>query len=466
MKKAFPPSSVSPREVFEQVTRVVTAADSNYRAVISLASEFRESTLGALSGVPILVKDNIDTKELPTTVGSSLFAGEHAPSNAAVVDDFERAGATIVGKANLSEWANFRGAPSISGWSAVGGLTVNPFDSSRSAGGSSSGSAVAVALGYVPCAVGTETDGSIICPASLNGVVGFKPTPGWISTQGVVPISRSQDSVGFFTRTVRDLAVILEGLYGHTVRCASQVRLAYPVETQEMLSLPARTLFQEAIESLSCNEIQVVPVESPYFRTLAPDGDQEFALLVAEFADGITSYLSQRALPGLQTLEDLIAANERSRERELTLFGQEIFEAARAPVSATRLRTLRRGLKSRARQAVTERLSFVEADALLVPAMNPAWLIDTINGDPESPSGYGVAAVGRLPSITLPMGLVRGLPCGLCLVGKPGGDVDLLEAATLVSRQLDVTLFPPVTPGPFSRGGWSLESDTRTTVFE
>ncbi len=462
----FSQDAVSPRYVREEVLAAVESSDENYHAVLSLAPEFSDPSPGRLHGVPILVKDNIDTADLPTTAGSTLFEGLCAPRNARVVEEILKAGATLVGKTNLSEWANFRGVHSVSGWSAMGGLTVNPFDPRRSAGGSSSGSAVAVALGYVPCAVGTETDGSIICPASLNGVVGFKPSPGWISTEGVVPVSRSQDSVGLFTRTVRDLAVILEGLYGHTIRPIPELRLALPVEANEVLSWQARKLFYEVTDSLESSDLHVVPVESPYFRPLFPNIEQEFDLLVAEFAQGITSYLAGRAVPGLESVSDLMVANQQAVAVELTLFGQEIFEAALNPVSPTRLRYLRRSLKSRARQAVVERLAFAEADALLVPAMNPAWLIDMVNGDPDLPTGYGVAAVGALPSICLPMGLVEGLPCGLCLIGKPGGDLELLSAASLVSERLAITLVPPGASGPFCPGGWSLGSDPRATVVE
>ena len=338
----------------------IDAAGPELRAVLSLnpdalgiAADLDHerrsgSVRGPLHGIPVLVKDNIDTGDRqPTTAGSLVFGDRPAPRDADVVRRLRAAGAVVLGKTNLSEWANWRDGRSISGWSAAGGQTRNPYATDRTPLGSSSGSAVAVSAGLAPLAVGTETDGSIVSPASVNGVVGFKPTLGLVSRRGIVPIAHSQDTAGPMARSVADAAVLLDALAGTDAVDAATLdadgrRRDYRAALDEA-SLRGRRLgiarsfgghdergrpvLEAVIETLRVQGAEVVdPVELSAGHEYQWD---EMVVLSHEFKVDLAAYLETRGVPGVRTLEDVMAFNEREAARELRWFGQRLFELSR-----------------------------------------------------------------------------------------------------------------------------------------
>lgn len=404
---------------------------------------------GRLSGIPLLTKDNIQMGGLPTTAGSVVLAEHHSSSHdAPAVAALRRAGAVLVGKANLSEWANFRSTHSTSGWSAAGGLTANPYALNRSAGGSSSGSAAAVAAGIVQGALGTETDGSIICPASLCGCVGLKPTHGKVSTEGVVPIAASHDVVGPITRTVNLAPAMFDVLTGlDTERSLEKgvrgLRIGVPQtlgwgRRQDLDGLCERTLL-----SLSTNGATIIDgIEGPEEGDL---DEEEMTVLLAEFHHGINAYLAQYGDRELQTLHDLIALNRESPS-ELKYFGIELFEMARdAPdvtsdIYASALTHIRR--KGR-EEGIDKMLAFQMCDALILPSFDPAWKSDLVHGDPPglySPSQ--LPAIAGYPAITVPIGLVGGLPAGIMVIGTAHAEETLLRIASCIEHTCDPLPMP------------------------
>lgn len=404
-------------------------------------------SLGLLGGQPVLVKDNIETAgPLPTTAGSLALAGNVTGRDAPLVARLRQAGAVILGKTNLSEWANFRSTSSISGWSAVGGQTRNPFALDRNPCGSSSGSGAAVAAGLVRLAVGTETDGSITCPAAVNGIVGFKPTVGLVSRTHIVPISESQDTAGPMTPTVREAALLLTAMAGRdpadpATREADRRRRDYSA------GLPSATLrgkrigvmrfasgfgtevpFERALEVLKAQGATLVEIKEFDDKAI---GGNEFQVLLTEFKDGLNRYLasSPAALPA-RTLEGLIAFNKANAARELPLFGQELFEQAQATKgkSDPAYRKARQASFAAAGPNGIDRLLRThKLDVLVGPTMPPAWKIDAVNGDQISGGGAGsLAAVAGYPHLTVPMGQVKGLPVGLSFIGGKWKDAEVL----------------------------------------
>ncbi len=439
---------------------------------------------GPLHGLPVLVKDNLDTAGLPTTAGSlALAAPESQPErDSPVVAALRASGAIILGKANLSEWANFRARKSVSGWSAVGGQCRNPHSLDRSPGGSSSGSGAAVAAGMAPLAVGTETDGSILCPAAVCGVVGIKPTVGLTSRRGVVPISKSQDTVGPMARSVEDAALMLLTM-ARTCRDEGGIGSGGPpgepgdwvpvaasgegsADDREQLSAwlagatlrgarvgvlrgrysghspQVEVLVKEALEAIKLAGAEVVdPVLLPTAEELAESGD-EMTVLVHEFKSGLEAYLAARPGPPdacPRTMAELIEFDNAHADRELAVFGHEILVMAAesegvegAAYQEARRRNLER-VRERGLEAVfrDERL-----DVLVSPTMAPAWFIDHVNFDAVGGSSYGPAAVAGYPGINVPIGKVRGLPAGLSLYGLAWSDWDLVRLAYAVEREL------------------------------
>ena len=407
---------------------------------------------GPLHGIPVLIKDNIDTGDAqPTTAGSLAFGSTPAPRDAEVVRRLRAAGAVVLGKTNLSEWANFRGSRSSSGWSAVGGQTRNPHVLDRSPLGSSSGSAAAVCAGLAPVAVGTETDGSIVAPASVCGVVGFKPTLGLVSRRGIVPIAHSQDTAGPMARSVADAAILLDAMAGsdkddRATRPADARRGRYR-DALEGATLKGRRLGIARV--LVGNDARVMPVLESALRTLREHGAEivdpiefnpghyhgdEFTVLCHEFKADLAKYLAERGDPSLQSLADLIAFNEREASRELRWFGQELMLQAQgcAGLDAPAYRKARtRARRLTGRQGIDAAIARHELDAIVAITFSPAFCIDLVNGDSGGSmiSCSGPAAVAGYPHVTVPGGFVHGLPVGVSFFAGAWEDARVLSIA-------------------------------------
>lgn len=422
-------------------------------AVDAAASDDRRSrgtSLGPLDGIPVLVKDNISATGLPATAGSPAL--QHAPDEEAfLVARLRRAGAVILGKANLSEWANFRSRPSSSGLSTLGGQAVNPHGSNRSPSGSSSGSAVAVAAGLAPLAVGTETDGSIVSPAGACGVVGIKPTVGLVSRSGVVPISMAQDTAGPMTRTVADAAALLSVLAGHddadpaTERAATEAcdytafldaaglqgaRLGVWREGSRGVNAATAAVLDAAISRLRDRGAQIIdPVQ---LADSSKINEPEFTALAYEFKHDINAYLAALGGDHPADLAGLIAFNAANAADVLRYFGQEVFEEAEATsgdladADYTEARTAATRI---ARTGLDAALSTERLDAVIALTGHPAWLIDHVLGDYHSWGTSSPAAVAGYPAITVPAGTVSGLPVGLSFIGPAWSEPRLIALA-------------------------------------
>jgi amidase len=428
------------------------ALNPRARAVAdSLDAERRAGRVrGPLHGIPVVLKDNIATADgMATTAGSRALEGVHAPADAFLVAQLRAAGALILGKANLSEWANFRSTSSSSGWSAVGGQVRNPYVLDRSPCGSSSGSAVVVAANMAPLAIGTETDGSVVCPAGVNGVVGIKPTVGLVSRTGIVPISQSQDIAGPMARTVADAAALLNAMAGRDPRDATTSSAPVDVDYTRVLEAGAlggarigivRTrmagyhagadsLLNRAIADLRAAGATVV--DSLAVPHHGEYGGAEWTILLHEFRHDLNAYLAWlgEASP-VRTLADVIAFNERDRERSMPHFRQEIFVLSEAtsgldaPEYLAALETAKL-----AAAGIDSILRLHALDALVAPTGSPAWSIDLVLGDHFTGSASSPAAVAGYPHITVPMGQVAGLPVGLSFFGTAWSEPRLIALA-------------------------------------
>ena len=406
---------------------------------------------GPLFGLPVLVKDNIETAgPLPTTAGSLALAGNVTGRDAPVVARLRAAGAVILGKTNLSEWANMRSAASISGWSGIGGQTRNPYALDRNPCGSSSGSAAAVAAGEVTAAVGTETDGSVTCPASLNGIVGLKPTVGLVSRSRIVPISHSQDTAGPMARDVHTAAVLLAAMAGSdpadpATGEADRHRADYLAALRPDAlkgvrlgvlrftgpwSASVKALFEQTLALLRARGATLVDINDAGERDKI--GPAEQTVLLFELKADLDRYLATTApsrVPA-RTLSDLIAFNRARAGRELALFGQDQFEAAEKTggLDDPTYRAARAlSLRLAGAEGIDRMLAGQHLDALISPTMPPAWKIDAVNGDQMGGSGPAdLAAVAGYPHLSVPMGQVRGLPVGLSIIGPAWSEARLL----------------------------------------
>jgi amidase len=422
---------------------------------------------GPLHGAPILLKDNIDTGDaLHTSAGSLALMDSRPQGDAFIVRRLRAAGAVILGKTNLSEWANYRSKHSSSGWSGRGGLTRNPYALERNACGSSSGSAVAVAADLAFMAVGTETDGSIVCPASVNGIVGIKPTLGLVSRTGIIPIAASQDTAGPMARTVADAAALLSVLAGYDPEDPATLPLRDHAPTDFTAGLSPDALkgvrvgvlreyagfqddtdarFEEALGTLrSLGAILVDPVGIP---TKGKFGDDESTVLRYEFKDGINRYLASRRGPGPKDLAALIAFNETHRAQEMPWFGQDIFLRAQlaGPLSdAAYLEAHERARRLAGPEGIDAALAKDQLDVLVAPTMGPAWVTDLIDSD-NSVGGdiTEPPAVAGYPHITVPMGMVHGLPVGLSFVGTAWSDAALIGYAYAYEQATHLRRAPP-----------------------
>ncbi len=400
---------------------------------------------GPLHGVPVLVKDNIEAVGLPGSAGSLALADRPVAQDAPLVARLRDAGLIVLGATNLSEWANIRSTHSTSGWSAVGGLTGNPWALDRSAGGSSSGSGASVAGGLAPLAIGTETDGSITCPSSLNGCVGLKPTVGLLPTAGIVPISGSQDAPGPMARCVHDAALLLDALVGETRyadACGDvelrDVRLGV---AEAWLSGHAKTdaLFSTVLDTVRAGGARLTTSTVPASETFGPD---ELVVLLAELKSDLDAYLAARPGDGPSSLAEVVAFNRGHAAVELAHFGQEHFEQALATggraspaYGAARARNVHQAVRECLEPALAGRNA---PEVLIAPAYAPAWKSDLINGDTSIGGGLASAApsIAGWPVLCLPMGLVEGLPVGLVLIGRAYSEARLVAIGHAVEEAL------------------------------
>jgi amidase len=420
----------------------------------ALDAERREKgPRGPMHGIPVLLKDNIDTADrMMTTAGSLALVGAPPARDAFLVERLRAAGAVILGKTNLSEWANIRSTRSTSGWSARGGLVRNPYALDRNACGSSSGSGTAVAANLTAVAVGTETDGSIVCPSSATGLVGLKPTLGLVSRSGVIPIAHSQDTAGPMTRTVRDAAILLAAMTGVDPRDPATAGSAQHAARDYTSGLEAGALkgarigvargpfwgYSPATDRLmesalaDLKRLGAVLVDPADIPNVGKYDESELEVLLYELKADLNAYLATRTGVPVATLEDVIAFNERNREREMPYFGQELFERAQKKGPLTD-KAYREALAKNQRLARKKGLDVVlgrhTLDAIVVPTLNPAWTTDLVNGDHYLGGSSSPAAVAGYPNITVPAGFAFGLPVGLSFVGPAWSEAKLLGLA-------------------------------------
>jgi amidase len=444
-----------------ELNAVIVAADT-----LQAAAE-AEASLAAnlpLRGRTVLVKDNIETREWPTTAGSLALKDNRTGRDAPLIARLRAAGGVVLGKTNLSEWANIRSTRSTSGWSAVGGQTRNPHATDRNACGSSSGSGAAVAAGLAWAAIGTETDGSITCPASVNGIVGFKPTVGLVSRRHIVPISHSQDTAGPMARSVADAAMLLNAIAGGDPADAATAEAeAHRVDYTAGLADAALTgvrigvmrkavgsnpgvaeLFERALADLRRAGAELVEID------FAPDdkmGEDEFLVLQYELREGLAEYLaSSPADIPVRTLDEVIDFNEAHSGEEMRWFGQEIFLLAAKATDRVAYELARaNSLRLAGAEGIDKLLAEHRVSFLVAPTVGPAWSTDLVNGDNYDGSiGAGsLAAIAGYPHLSVPMGAVERLPVGLSIIGAKWDDAAVLRAGAAYERARSETLPQP-----------------------
>ena len=410
---------------------------------------------GPLHGIPVLVKDNIATGDrMLTTAGSLALAGAPAPRDAFIVERLRNAGAVILGKTNLSEWANFRSTQSSSGWSGRGGQCRNPYVLDRSPCGSSSGTGTAIAASLAAIGVGTETDGSIICPSAVAGLVGLKPTVGLVSRRGIIPISISQDTAGPMARSVSDVALFMNALagvddqdpagpaaQGHIpadytafLKAGALKGQRFGVLRQAMGFHPASDEgVARAIDTIKAAGAEVVDVK---FGAYNAWDDPELEVMLYEFKDGLNQYLKASGSPHA-SLEALIAFNKSHATTVMPFFGQELFERAQAkgPLTDAAYKKVRDDARRLAgKEGLLAALDRDRLDGIIAPSVSPAWPTDHVLGDRFLGAGYGVAAVAGTPSITVPIAEAQGLPVGFTIMGRAYSEPDLIAFAYAIEQ--------------------------------
>ncbi|HSS44407.1 MAG TPA: amidase, partial [Thermoanaerobaculia bacterium] len=409
---------------------------------------------GLLHGIPVLIKDNIGTADrMTTTAGSLALEGSIPPADAFVVKRLREAGAILLGKTNLSEWANFRSTHSSSGWSGRGGQCRNPYALDRNPSGSSSGSGVAAAANYCPVAVGTETDGSIVSPSNNCSLVGIKPTLGLVSRSGIIPIAHSQDTAGPMTRTVEDAAILLSALAGADpadtatgesarkmqpdytkyldTNGAQGARIGVPRKVFFGSSVPGDRLVEAAIAELKKLGAEIV--DPTDIATASEFEKSEFEVLLYEFKADLNAYLAGLgSSTRMRTLKDLIDFNEQNRDREMPYFGQEIFEMAqkKGPLTEKAYReALAKDLRMSRKEGIDRVMEKYKLDAFVAPTSGPASLIDLVNGDYGAGGSSTVPAVAGYPHMTVPAGHYLGLPVGISFFGRAWSEPRLIQIA-------------------------------------
>ncbi len=417
-----------------------------------------------LAGRTVLVKDNIETREMPTTAGSLALAGNATGRDAPLVARLRAMGGVILGKTNLSEWANIRSDSSTSGWSAVGGLTRNPYAIDRNTCGSSSGSGAAIAAGFAWAAIGTETNGSITCPASINGLVGLKPTVGFVSRTHVVPISSTQDTPGPMTRTVADAAMLMNAIAGSDPADAA-TQEADARRTDFAAGLDGKGLqgvrigvmrkqignradvaaaFEQALRDMQAAGAELVDIDFEPDNAMYRDS---YTVLLFELREEMGKYLASLPGEGMpRTLADLIAFNKANAATEMRWFGQEIFEQAEATTDREAYEKARENaVRIAGAETIDRLLADFKVSFLVFPTRGPAWTSDLVNGDNYNGSiGFGSpAAIAGYPHLTVPMGAVEGLPVGVSFVGAKWNDHAVLKAGDAYEKARTAVL-----PGP------------------
>ena len=408
---------------------------------------------GPLHGIPILIKDNISTSDkMMTTAGSLALEGYRATHDAFIVHKLREAGAIILGKTNLSEWANFRSTRSTSGWSSRGGQTLNPYVLDRNPCGSSSGSAVAVAANLCVGAIGTETDGSIICPSHINSIVGIKSSIGLISRTGIIPISHNQDTAGPMARTVEDAAIILNAIVGADAEDPSTIKGNIEIQPDytEFLDIDglhearigvARNFFgrneyidkimEKAIKKMK--ELGAIIIDPTDFTIINDLQDPEYEVLLYDFKHDINEFLKNNVPDDFpQSLNELIQYNNQNKDKIMPYFNQEIFKMAeeKGPLSGEEYKTaLEKCQKLAQQEGIDKIIKENQLDVIVAPSGGPAWLFDYINGDHSTGGSSSPSAVAGYPNITVPAGYVFGLPVGISFIGGLFQESVLLKLA-------------------------------------
>lgn len=425
---------------------------------------------GPMHGIPILIKDNLDTADkMATTAGSLALVGSKPPEDSFAVKQLRRAGAVILGKTNLSEWANIRSSHSTSGWSGRGGLTKNPYALDRNTSGSSSGTGAAVSANLCAVGIGTETDGSIVSPSSLNGLVGIKPTVGLVSRTGVIPISHTQDTPGPMARTVRDAAVLLGALVGVDSQDKATARSKGKFHTDYTRFLDASGLkgarvgvarfyfgFHEGVDRLMGEALDVLkqqgaiiidPVET---KTFGKIGEPEGTVLQYELKADMNAYLARLGPNSpMHTLKDLIEFNEKHAKEEMPYFGQDFFLKAEAKgplTSKEYLDALAKCRRFSRAEGIDAAMKKHKLDALVAPTDSPAWMTDLVDGDHFLGGSSTAAAVAGYPSVTVPAGSVFGLPVGISFFGSAWSEPTLLKLAFAFEQSTKFRRMPKFLP--------------------
>jgi amidase len=425
---------------------------------------------GPLHGIPVLIKDNIDTADkMRTSAGSLALAESIAPRDSFIVARMREAGAVILGKTNLSEWANFRSTHSTSGWSGRGGQTKNPYVLDRNPCGSSSGTGASISANLAAVGVGTETDGSIVCPSSANGLVGIKPTLGLVSRSGIIPISHSQDTAGPMARTVTDAALLLAVLSGVDSRdsatadsrgkaAADYTSVLEPGALKGARIGVSRNFFgfSDAVDRVMDEAIAAMKsagatiIDPANITTANKFGDAEGDVLNFEFKADLNAYLAALGPSAPhKTLADLIAFNEQNKDREMPYFGQEQFIQAQAkgPLTSPAYRAARdKCLRLSRTQGIDATLAKYRLTAIVAPTGGPAWPTDLLNGDHFTGGSSTPAAVAGYPSVTVPAGFIHGLPVGISFIGGRWSDAKLVGLAYAFEQATKVRRAPKFEP--------------------